>query len=135
MITFGTKATTLDALDGQMHTAKIAPLVYFTVAEWQSDQDACLKRVASKLGLGPWIVRSSCQREDGTEESHAGAFLTIPGVEQETLQQSIMEVISSYGEEFDDDEILIQPMLSGVIRSGVAFSHDPNTCSPYRVVN
>ena len=26
-------------------------------------------------------------------------------------------------------------MLENVIRSGVAFSHDPNTCSPYRVIN
>ena len=26
-------------------------------------------------------------------------------------------------------EVLIQPMLENVIRSGVAFSHDPNTCS------
>ena len=26
-------------------------------------------------------------------------------------------------------------MLENVLSSGVAFSHDPNTCSPYRVVN
>jgi hypothetical protein len=33
------------------------------------------------------------------------------------------------------DEVLIQPMLCNVARAGVAFTHDPNTCSPYRVVN
>jgi len=135
IITFGTKATTLAALHARLCTARIAPLVYFTVAEWLSDQDACLKRVSSDLGSGPWIVRSSCQREDGAGESYAGAFLTIPDVEHATLQQSITKVISAYGEVLGQDEILIQPMLRGVISSGVAFSHDPNTCSPYRVVN
>ena len=34
-----------------------------------------------------------------------------------------------------EDQVLIQPMLRNVIRSGVAFSHDPNTCSPYRIVS
>ena len=33
------------------------------------------------------------------------------------------------------DEVLIQPMIENVIMSGVVFSHDPNTCSPYRVIN
>jgi len=135
MISFGTKAATLKSLDGKLRTARIASLIYFTVAEWQSDQEACLKQVSSGLGPGPWIVRSSCQREDGAEESNAGAFLTIPDVEYATLQQSITKVISAYGVVLGQDEILIQPMLRGVIRSGVAFSHDPNTCSPYRVVN
>jgi len=31
--------------------------------------------------------------------------------------------------------VLIQTTLTQVVRSGVAFSHDPNTCAPYRVVN
>ena len=26
-------------------------------------------------------------------------------------------------------------MLDKTVRSGVGFSHDPNTCAPYRVVN
>ena len=46
-----------------------------------------------------------------------------------------MKVIDAYGEGDPGDEVLVQPMLEQVVRSGVAFSHDPNTCSPYRVVN
>lgn len=45
------------------------------------------------------------------------------------------QVISSYGTPHPTDEILIQPMLADVLRSGVAFSHDPNSCAPYRIVN
>ena len=34
-----------------------------------------------------------------------------------------------------DDEVLIQPMLRNVFTSGVAFSHDTQTSSPYKSVN
>jgi len=51
------------------------------------------------------------------------------------LGTSIDQVFLSYEEPAGDDEVLIQPMLENVIRSGVAFSHDPNTCSPYRIIN
>jgi Pyruvate phosphate dikinase, PEP/pyruvate binding domain. len=33
------------------------------------------------------------------------------------------------------DEVLVQPMLKNVVMSGVAFSHDPATRSPYRLIN
>ncbi|ABM79674.1 Hypothetical protein P9303_29441 [Prochlorococcus marinus str. MIT 9303] len=56
-------------------------------------------------------------------------------VTNESLEAAICKVIDSYGEIDLCDEILVQPMLTNVVRSGVAFSHDPNTCSPYRVVN
>ena len=51
------------------------------------------------------------------------------------LKESIQKVIGSYEKPHTDDEVFVQPMLENVIRSGVAFSHDPNTCSPYRVIN
>ena len=51
------------------------------------------------------------------------------------LEESIDEVIKSYGDWHEDNQVLIQPMLKNVVSSGVAFSHDPNTCAPYRVIN
>ena len=51
------------------------------------------------------------------------------------MQESIEKVIESYGEASETDEVLVQNMLKNVFRSGVTFSHDPNTCSPYRIVN
>lgn len=56
--------------------------------------------------------------------------VTSPG-----LGDAIERVIVSYGEALDDDEVLIQSMLDSVLRSGVAFTHDPNTAAPYRVIN
>lgn len=132
---FSTKAGVLAVLQGVLKTARIAPLRVFTVAQWRADRSVCLSGIADSLGAGPWIVRSSCGREDGATSSNAGAFLSIPDVDAAGLESAVEQVIAAYGEARPTDEVLIQPMLTQVVRSGVAFSHDPNTCAPYRVVN
>ncbi len=134
-LAFATKAGTLALLQGRLRSARIAPLVCFRVVDWRADRAGCLARVAPALGGAPWIVRSSCLREDGQTTSNAGAFLSVPDVNPAGLEAAVEAVIASYGEAADGDEVLVQPMLQGVLRSGVAFSHDPNTCAPYRVVN
>ena len=134
-IAFSTKARTLAELQGQIASARIALLAYFTVAEWRHDRAACLARVRRILGDGLLIVRSSCQREDGANKSNAGAFLSLPNVSKEHFENAVDRVIASYGEAQPGDEVLVQPMLRNVVRSGVAFSHDPNTSAAYRVVN
>lgn len=134
-LVFSTKAGTLALLQGKLHAARIAPLVVFTVAEWQADRAGGIIKVQPGIGAGPWIVRSSCQREDGATVSNAGAFLSLPDIFEDGLEKAIEQVVAAYGELVAADEILIQPMLQNVLRSGVAFSHDPNTCAPYRVVN
>lgn len=132
---FSTKAGTLALLKDRLQSARIAPLMYFTVAEWKTARADCLARAVSMLGASPWIVRSSCLLEDGREQSNAGAFLSLLDIRPEGLENAIEQVIAAYGNSVGADEVLIQPMLQNVVRSGVAFSHDPNTCAPYRVIN
>lgn len=134
-LTFSTKAGTLAQLQTQLKSARIAPLVLFSVADWRASRVACLAQLSPTVEVGLWIVRSSCHKEDGLTHSHAGAFLSVPNVTEDALENAIEQVITAYGAAVDADEILIQPMLHNVLRSGVAFSHDPNTCSPYRVIN
>ena len=134
-LVFSTKSGTLTALQGILSSARIAPLRTFTVADWNADRQNCLASVIEGLGSPPWIVRSSCSREDNTQSSNAGAFLSIQNVGISSLEVAVEKVIAAYGEAQSTDEILVQPMLTRVVRSGVAFSHDPNTCAPYRVVN
>ena len=95
----------------------------------------CIFKIQTGIGAEPWIVRSSCQREDSAAVSNAGAFLSLSDIYSDGLEKAIEQVIAAYGEPVAADEVLIQPMLQNVLRSGVAFSHDPNTCAPYRVVN
>ncbi|WP_426116275.1 PEP-utilizing enzyme [Pseudomonas sp. DSP3-2-2] len=132
---FSTKAGTLVTLQESLMSARIAALLSFTVKDWQLDRQACLLDVQGRVGAGPWIVRSSCLREDSAQGSCAGAFLSVPGVDEAGLVSAVEQVIASYGEAHPADEVLIQPMLNNVVRAGVAFSHDPNTCAPYRLVN
>lgn len=134
-VAFTTKAGTLAALQGLLKSARIAALRAFTVKDWRTDRSACMAGMAHSLGDGPWIVRSSCAREDGAESSNAGAFLSVPNVNASGLEAAVEQVIASYGEALPADAVLIQPQLTHVVRSGVAFSHDPNTCAPYRIVN
>lgn len=131
---FSTKAGTLAQLQGVLRCARILPLVRFTVGDWQADRADCLARVKRDLPA-PWIVRSSCTHEDAIGSSKAGRFLSIQNVTESSLTESVRSVVNSYGSTSADDEVLIQPMLHNVLRSGVAFSHDPNTCGPYRIIN
>jgi hypothetical protein len=134
-IRFSTKASTLRSLQGTLRSAQIADLLVFTVGEWRGSPDKW--RVAAKRDLGesPWIVRSSCAREDTHDRSNAGAFLSVLNVTESNLESAINQVIDSYGTTSEADQVLIQPQLRNVVRSGVAFSHDPTTCAPYRVIN
>lgn len=133
---FSTKARTLESLSGRLASARVAPLFYFCVEDWTHDPQVVVRRLHEALPNTSWIVRSSCSREDGIDQSNAGAFESILNVLPQSVVPAIAEVIASYGADvIGSDEILVQPMLKNVVRSGVAFSHDPSTCTPYRVIN
>lgn len=130
-----TKARTLASIQGVLKSARIAPLHFFSVETWKTSRHSCLKDIVGCLGPEPWIVRSSCSTEDRQDASNAGAFLSVANVCNEMLTIEVENVIASYGEVNQADEVLIQPMLKNVVCSGVAFSHDPNTSAPYRIIN
>jgi len=136
--TLSTKARTLATLVGNLASAQIQPLEFFTVADWRANPARVLNGLCKRFDEGdPLVVRSSALNEDSATASMAGCFTSVLNVRgAAALQAAIGEVITSYGSELDPlDEVLVQPMLSGVNLSGVAFSHDPATGSPYRVVN
>lgn len=133
---FSSKAQTLLSLSKVIKSAEIAPINFFTVKEWALQRDKITQSTMADLKSDLVIVRSSCLREDSSKESNAGAYLSIQNVSHKDLEASIDRVIESYGDEvLDGDEVLVQPMLQDVIAAGVGFSHDPNTCSPYRVIS
>ncbi|RYH01062.1 phosphoenolpyruvate synthase [Salipiger sp. IMCC34102] len=132
------KAGTLRALEPHVTRARILPQASFTVAQWRADTDAAIALVETTLGCdGPLIVRSSARNEDGPAVSMAGAFASILDVRgAAAVRDATREVIASYGPDPDDDDaVLIQPMLQDVAFSGVAFTHDPTTGAPYRVLS
>ncbi len=135
---FGTKSETLERLAKHVRTAIILDQVRFTVSEWRDQAGSLLlEKLAEKKWLQiPLIVRSSARAEDLCSESLAGHFQSVPDVlGKNALTEAVEQVIASYRESHVDEQIFVQPMVQNAAFSGVAFSIDPNTSSPYVVVN
>lgn len=134
---FSTKAETLFNLLPILTKAKILPLYYFSVLAWKNDKN----RILSDLKKLDWfqqslVVRSSAMDEDSAESSMAGKYKSLLNVRgEEALSLAIEEVIASFKGTHLNHQVLIQPFLSDVIISGVAFGRDPNTDGPYVVIN
>lgn len=134
---FGTKAETLARLSPLLRSAKVLPLEFFTVEQWREAPERVLARVRSKpWARGPLVVRSSVLSEDRDGESQAGRFDSQLNVNGETeLRGAVDAVIDSFGTPDPEDQVLVQPLLSGAVASGVASSCDPGPEAPYRLVN
>lgn len=135
-VAFGTKAETLARLTPHVRSARILPLIHFPVAGWRADPSGVAARLAAESwSAAPLIVRSSARGEDSAHASGAGRYLSVANVDRETFADAVGRVVDSYGAGTDGDQVLVQPMLSGISLSGVAFTRDPNTGSPYVVIN
>jgi phosphohistidine swiveling domain-containing protein len=135
---FMSKADTLSTLEGKLGSAMVLPQYFFTVGQWQEDAATLLEvfyaqHSWAELGL---VVRSSSLAEDGEGQSLAGHFDSVLNVcGPEALNVAIEVVIGSFGQATLNDQVFIQPMLNAVARSGVVFTQEPSTQSPYYVIN
>ena len=132
----GTKAETLNRLYGQLQNAKVLPQLCFTVKEWENKK---AKIVETFHGL-EWntsvVVRSSALSEDTASESGAGKYESVLDVSGEReFEAAVTQVIASYEDLNENNQILVQPMLKKVMLCGVAFTIDPNTLGHYYVIN
>jgi glutamine kinase len=137
LVTFKTKAETLEALAPLLRNGHVLPQVRFSVGDWRSDATGVLASVAAvPWGSGRIIVRSSARSEDGAASSHAGRYDTVIGVVgSAALAKAIDRVCDSFGNDAsDDDQIFVQPMLERVTIAGVAFSRSLSG-SPYFIIN
>jgi adenylylsulfate kinase-like enzyme/phosphohistidine swiveling domain-containing protein len=136
-IRFSTKAETLERLESRLQHARILPMVRFSVAQWRNEQNSIVDLVAAMPGgHETLIVRSSAISEDGAAQSGAGKYASILNVKGDSaLRAAVEQVIASFDDGGDDDQVFVQPMLSNVSMAGVAFSRDPNGGGPYIVVN
>ena len=127
----GTKARTLELLQGQLHSAQVLPLVITSLLELAQAQEALLARIA-ELKSEKLIVRSSSKSEDTASTSNAGAFLSLANIPANDTK-ALLEAIEQVGASMPDpsDEILIQPMLDSIALCGVGFSVDKESNAPY----
>ncbi|MCR5508188.1 MAG: phosphoenolpyruvate synthase [Lachnospiraceae bacterium] len=111
--------------------------VYFGVDEWAFDPVKQYERVKNALGnVDKLIVRSSAANEDNEVFSLAGKYTSVICKNSEdAFGKAVDEVISSYGEPVDGDNILVQRAIENVDCSGVIFTRDPNSGGRYYVIN
>lgn len=136
---FANKARTLASLEGRLASAVVLPQVCISAAEWRrlprlAQADAAT--IDAWLTKGGVIVRSSAAGEDRDDGSMAGHFTSVADVRDALeLAAAIDTVVGSLGRVGHDDEVFVQPMLAGVMVSGVAFTRDPSTGGHYWVVS
>jgi adenylylsulfate kinase-like enzyme/phosphohistidine swiveling domain-containing protein len=138
LVAFKTKAESLEAVAPLLCHGRVLPQVRFSAGDWRSGPASVLATIAAE----PWgsdrvIVRSSARDEDGAERnSQAGRYDSVLGVAgSAALADAIERVIASFnGDENDDHQIFVQPMLEHVAMAGVAFSRSP-AGGPYFIIN
>lgn len=131
---FLNKAATLAALEGGLRTATVLPQERCSVRQWEAQRTQVLRAILAR-GWPRMIVRSSAAAEDTAGRSNAGAFTSLLDVEPEQLADAIDEVAASMLEAAGDTALFVQPMVSDVTMSGVAFGVDPSSGAPYYVIN
>lgn len=137
-IPFGTKAETLQRLDGHLRSAEVLPVALFDTATWRRSPAEVIARVQKELDGGTVVVRSSFAGEDSVTSSMAGTFRSILGVnpkDPHSLTLAIDEVVSSYPAKAGVQQFFVQQQLTGVRISGVVFSRDLDTLAPYYVIS
>ena len=137
-----TKAELLERLKGRLRNSIVDDLIYFTVAEWQSNPCAVLDKIVSFFTPEQLlIVRSSARDEDHSYGALAGHYHTEMGVssgDRGELTHAINKVVESFSREkrslVTQDQILVQSQLHSVAYSGVVLTREPKRNAPYYVI-
>ena len=132
------KSKTLEDLRAIVRHSTVLPLFRFFAEKYPVRKEYILKQLREKFEQN-LIVRSSSSNEDNLKTSNAGGFDSVLNVDihsKEAIDKAIEEVILSYGDGLNSsDEVFVQPMLENVSMSGVIFTADIDTLSPYYIIN
>lgn len=139
---FGTKAETLFSLKNKITKSQILDQVTFTVEEFKNNKKNVINKIRNEISAKLLVVRSSALNEDTHTSSMAGNYESILKVKKDDdshLEDSINIVIDSYTKnnqlQNPQNQILVQAYLENVTMSGVSFTKDLQTSSPYYIVN
>ena len=135
MIDFYGKAGTLLGLKSRVNKAEIPPFLTFTFEDWTSNSSKIISAVEESFDSKVLIIRSSAASEDSELSSYAGKYLTVKNVSVSNLEQAISKVFDSYKKPIASDQVIVQTQLVNTISSGVVFTHDQKSGSPYQTYN
>ncbi len=131
-----TKAGMLNYIKENIPSINILPVMVVRSKNFFEDKQRIAEAVVQFAGKHLLAIRSSSSMEDTFEYSNAGKFRTFLNVppENDAVRNAIEKVYQAYHTK-SDEEILIQPMLSDIKKSGVVFTSDIDTFADYYTVN
>jgi hypothetical protein len=112
-----------------------------TVGDFQKYQEDIAESIQKQFGKEKLIIRSSSINEDQYEKSNAGYYESVSDVDsrnKKAIISSIQRVIRSYkrsGSFSAKDQVLIQSQTTNVNKSGVIFTRNMQTNTPYYLIN
>lgn len=133
----GTKAQTLQAISKNLPLVKVLPVFILKVNDFLTNKKECVQKIQSNFVEQKLIVRSSSRSEDTLDNSNAGHYTSLLDISKDNdieLIEAINKVIESYDNSINE-EVLIQPMMKDIVKSGVVFTADIDTLAPYYVLN
>ena len=120
------------------NTNFLIPQTYvFKTDEWKVSKNRILNLIQKKF-KSKSVIRSSSFDEDLKDQSQAGKYLSILGVNtgnKKKLEILINKVINSYKKKNSNNKVIIQKQITKVSMSGVIFTHELINGSPYYVIN
>ena len=130
----GTKGETLKILSDRGFN--VPKVYFFSCKNWKKNHKRIIDTILNQYRDGKIVVRSSTKAEDSDESSMAGAFESILNVSLEKIEieRAINSVIGSFDGN-PGNHVLIQPMVTNVVMSGVIMSRVLDDGSPYYVFN
>lgn len=139
---FGTKAETLERIQPFLRQSAVVSQLYFTIADWKHNTTQCIQTIAKEFKNQRIIIRSSSFLEDSWKTSAAGAFESVLDVDASdpiAIEKGVNQVVHSYmafenSENFKANQVLVQPFITNVKLSGVAFTRQLESGAPYFVI-
>lgn len=134
-----TKAKMLQYISKELPDIFILPMYILETANYFADKENAMQDIChffSRQQVKFLAVRSSSRSEDTVNYSNAGRFQSILNVplKPDLLRAAIEAVYDSY-QTIESEEILLQPMLQDVSKSGVVFTADMETMAGYFTIN
>ena len=136
-VLFDTKVKTLENLSKVIQSAKILPIMRFTVDDFKYSS-IITSKIKAYFKSDLLVVRSSSLREDSLQQSNAGHYesvLNVPREDDFKLSEAIRKVIASFDDSNSRNEIFVQPQLEQIDISGVALTCDVDTLAPYYTIS
>ena len=131
------KADTILKLKKYKLNFSIPETYVFKANEWKIQKNKITKFIQKKF-KSEIVIRSSSFDEDLKNQSQAGKYLSILGVNSKNTKQlelSINKVLNSYKKKNLNNKLIIQNQITNVLMSGVIFTHELTNGSPYYIIN